>query len=932
MISRRHTRWAGAGEAKVKTVAAVVVVAGAIRLATGVDPALAAGLVAALAAGATAYGLWTHRRSQRGAWLVSWAFMGTGLLCVASGPVLLATDAHAFTTQAILTLAGDLLAITGLCLLIRLRMAGRSFEVLSTAVVAVVTVSFCLLSLVVVPAHGWHPARQLLAVGVPACDFVMVWLTGSLMSMTERCPAGYRYLLGGFACLFFSHSISATLYLAGRGLEPQTLDAVALWGACLWGCAALHRSQRTPFEPVPLRSGRPSWPHVVLLVTAPMVAPAIYGVETLTGRPVNQAMFLAGSALIPAVVVAYLVQQVFARSAAEYRAQHDALTGVCNRVLFNDSLAASIQDAGRAGGGFAVMFLDLDRFKSINDSLGHAVGNQLLQAVVTRLHSCLRPSDTLARMGGDEFTVLVPDIGDKTQAAHLGDRVLGAFSEPFNVGGRLLPVQASIGVAVHPEDGDSVDDLLKHADTAMYQAKAAGRNTCVVYDTAMSARARLRFALESSLRSTLDTERLEVHYQPKLRAADGAMVGVEALARWRHPRLGMIPPWAFIPLAEETSLIASIGEWVLETACLQARQWQERLDRPVTVAVNLSPRQFIRQSVVGMVADVLARTGFDPTLLELEVTESVLMEHMDEAAVALSELRAMGIRCSIDDFGTGYSALTYLTDIPVDAIKIDPSFVRRIDSQSEAAPIVGAVIALAHSLGLDVVAEGVETDAQYEFLRAHACDYVQGFRFSPALPAHEIEEIVRRGLPLASVEIEEWLRVARPPDSSVVPADRLASILTGVARENGWSTEPDGSDVEAILAALLAGAGSPFSDGRHLGPLPSRMAVGTLLGLASVTGGLSAAGVIPQATQAMAAEVLAQATGVGTGAPAPAEPVVASGDSACRRSGAARRRLVAGPPLRPAAGPGLPPSPRRRVAGGRTAGSRPAGRQGRGSA
>jgi diguanylate cyclase (GGDEF)-like protein len=692
------------------------------------------------------------------------------------------------------------------------------------------------------------------------------------MSMSERCPAGYRYLLGGFACLFFSHSISSTLYLAGRAPSAQTLGAVALWGASLWGCAILHPSQRAPFEPVPLRSARPSWPHVVLLVTAPMAVPAILGVQELTGRPVNLALSIFGSALIPAIVVAYLVQQVFARSAAEYRAQHDALTGVCNPALFNDSLATNIQDARRTGGGFAVMFLDLDRFKSINDSLGHAVGNQLLQAVVKRLHSCLRPRDTLARMGGDEFTVLVPEIRDKSQAAVLGERVLGAFAEPFNVGGRLLPVQASIGVAVHLEDGDTVDDLMKHADTAMYQAKAAGRNTCVVYDTAMSARARLRFALESSLRSSLDADRLEVHYQPKLRASDGTMVGVEALARWRHPRLGMIPPWAFIPLAEETSLIASIGEWVLETACIQARRWQDHVDHPVSVAVNLSPRQFVRQSVVGMVAAVLDRTGFDPALLELEVTESVLMEHMDEAAAALTELRGMGIRCSIDDFGTGYSALTYLTDIPVDAIKIDPSFVRRIDSQSGAAPIVGAVIALAHSLGLDVVAEGVETDDQYEFLRAHGCDYVQGFRFSPALPADEVEEIVRRGLPLASVEIGEWLRVARLPESSVLPSERLASILTGVARENGWSVEPDGSDVEAVLTALLTGAGSPFSDGRQLGLLPSRMAVGTLLGLASVTGGLSAAGVIPQAAQAIAARVLHQATGVGV-APPPAQPV-----------------------------------------------------------
>ena len=850
-----------------RKLAGIVAIAGAVRLATGISAVLAAAIIGGVAVAAAAYGLWTHRRLQLRSWTESWGVLSLGLVAVVVGAAmegvghapLLTPDAVPLT----LTLVGDGLAIVGLCLLIHWRMPGRAAEALTTAVVSTLALWFTLLTLVVVPGHGWHPGTQLPSMAVPALEFIMVALTGSLMSMSEKHPVAYRYLLVGFACLFVCHAVSSALFLAGRTSSPVPLDAVALWGACLWGGSVLHPSQRVAFEPVPLRTGRPTWPHVVLLLAATMVVPGTLLLQSALGLPPTREISLLGSALLPALVVGYLLHQVFARSAAEYRAQHDALTGVCNRVLFSDSLAASLLEAGRNDSGLALMFLDLDRFKSINDSLGHSVGNQLLQAVVKRLQSCLRPRDTLARMGGDEFTILFPDIDSKEQAANLAERILGAFAEPFNVGGRLLPVQASIGVAVHPDDGDEADELFRHADTAMYQAKAAGRNTYVVYDTAMSARARLRFALESSLRSALEQGRLTVHFQPKLRVSDGAMVGVEALARWSHPRLGMIPPWAFIPLAEETSLIASLGEWVLEISCVEAKRWHERTGQRISVAVNLSPRQFVRQSVVTMVADVLERTQFDPTLLELEVTEGVLMEHMDEAAASLSELRAMGIRCSIDDFGTGYSALTYLTDIPVDAIKIDPSFVRRIDSESGAAPIVGAVISLAHSLGLQVVAEGVETDAQLQFLQAAGADYVQGYLFKPAVTSDEIEELLLANWPevvAAPEDVDEPLRLR--PQVYVLPSARLSTILTGMASDTGWSEEPDVADLEAVLAALQTGEDVPAA-ARQLAITPARMALGTLAGLASITGGLSAAGALPKVTQDFAATVLHQATGLG---------------------------------------------------------------------
>ncbi|HTT86240.1 MAG TPA: phosphodiesterase, partial [Acidimicrobiales bacterium] len=387
----------------------------------------------------------------------------------------------------------------------------------------------------------------------------------------------------------------------------------------------------------------------------------------------------------------------------------------------------------------------------------------------------------------------------------LAQRVLARFDQPFIVRGRQLTVKASIGAAAYPWDGVDADTLIKHADTAMYQAKAAGRNTFQIFDSAMSARARLRFALEDSLRSAVEGDRLVVHYQPKLSIATGEIVGVEALARWRHPHLGFIPPWAFIPLAEETSLVASLGEWVLVDACRQSMRWQEQGLRPVPVAVNLSPRQFAHQPVVEMVTTALEHTGLDPALLELEVTESVIVQRVEEVTESLNALRAMGVRCSIDDFGTGYSALNYLAEMPIDAIKIDSSFVQKIGAESSGgAPIVGAVIALAHSLGLIVVAEGVETDAQLRFLEAHGCDQVQGFRFSPPVPAEEIAELLRAPAGLFTAS-------SRPRDEDVAPLSgissaRLKTLLESIMLDRRWPTELDTEAIEQVLTALHADA------------------------------------------------------------------------------------------------------------------------------
>jgi EAL domain-containing protein (putative c-di-GMP-specific phosphodiesterase class I) len=345
-----------------------------------------------------------------------------------------------------------------------------------------------------------------------------------------------------------------------------------------------------------------------------------------------------------------------------------------------------------------------------------------------------------------------------------------------------------------------------------------------------------------------------VHYQPKLAMASGDIVGVEALARWKHPTLGFIPPWAFIPLAEETSLVATLGEWVLDVACRQAQAWQDQGLPAIPVAVNLSPRQFAHQPVVEMVTRVLHRTGLDPTLLELEVTESVLMERLDEVVASLNELRALGVRCSIDDFGTGYSALTYLAEMPIDAIKIDRSFVQRIDGEATSAPIVGAVIALAHSLDLLVVAEGVETDEQLQFLDAHDCDQVQGFRFSPPIPASEITELMHTPAKVFT----DWGHESAPiplPVSGISPA-RLEALLESIMLDRGWPSELDNEAIEAVLDALQSDDLTKVRGVRPGRTRSARVAVSTLASLATVSGGAAAVGALAGSVESMGATLL----------------------------------------------------------------------------
>jgi diguanylate cyclase (GGDEF)-like protein len=426
----------------------------------------------------------------------------------------------------------------------------------------------------------------------------------------------------------------------------------------------------------------------------------------------------------------------------EYLAYHDGLTGLPNRSLFSKLLGQSINEAHRYDRQLAVAFLDLDRFKQINDTLGHDAGDQLLREVSTRLKGCVRGSDSVARLGGDEFVVLLPDLGDPKYAASVALKILAVIAKPFTLIGREFRVTASIGISAYPQDGLDEQTLTKNADIAMYQAKAEGKNNFQFYSAALNANSLERLALESSLRHALERNEFRLCYQAKCDIGTGRITGMEALLRWAHPDLGLLVPMQFIPMAEETGLIVPIGRWVLETACSQNVAWQNAGAPPLNIAVNLSARQFADERLLEDVRAALETVGMDPGLLELEISESVLIRDVDTTLRILTALKGLGIRIAIDDFGVGYSSLTTLQRFPLDTIKIDRSLIRSIAVDAENWGLADAVITMGRNLSLTVVAQGVETSEQAEYLRAHACDEFQGFYLNRPLPPEEFTALL----------------------------------------------------------------------------------------------------------------------------------------------------------------------------------------------
>ncbi len=487
-----------------------------------------------------------------------------------------------------------------------------------------------------------------------------------------------------------------------------------------------------------------------------------------------------------------VTETVQAQQRLTHLAHFDSLTGLPNRLLFRERLKGALAQVERQGGRLAVMFIDLDRFKVINDTLGHLAGDALLQQVAGRISTCLRASDTVGRLGGDEFAVLIPDFEGEYDVSVVARRLVEALGLPVTLEGQELFVSASIGVTLYPDDCDDLEKLIRNADTAMYRAKELGRNNFQFFTAAMNARVKEQLQMETDLRRAVQRQEFILHYQPKVSCSHGGITGFEALLRWQHPVRGLVSPLEFIPLLEETGLIVPVGSWVLQQACAQAARWHEEGHQALTVAVNLSARQLQSPDLVEEVRQVLAETGLPAAALELELTESLLMSHVEDNIAVLNRLKAMGVKLSVDDFGTGYSSLAYLKRLPLDAVKVDRAFVQDIIADPGDASITRAVITMAHNLRLKVVAEGVETEGQIALLVANRCDEMQGYYFSRPVPAAEAGGLLRNGKSLPS---HLRLRTGLPPTVLLALAAPSLRHTLGHALE------------AAQLRVLLAGGG-----------------------------------------------------------------------------------------------------------------------------
>ena len=489
----------------------------------------------------------------------------------------------------------------------------------------------------------------------------------------------------------------------------------------------------------------------------------------------------------------------------EYQANHDGLTGLPNRTLLADRIEQALRSARRYRRQVAVLFVDLDQFKFINDSLGHDLGDRLLKIVAERLRGCVRSNDTVARQGGDDFVVVLSDLAGDEDAATVAQQIQLAVNRPLDIDEHELEVSCSIGISIYPKDGEDVRALLKNADVAMYRAKEQGRNNFKFYTGELNDKAVARMTMEKHLRRALEREEFLLHYQPQVDLRTGRITGMEALLRWQSPELGLVSPAGFIPLAEETGLIVPIGEWVMKTACAQNRAWQAAGLSPLTMAVNLSPRQFRQEGLAETVARILRETGLEPRYLELEIVESLIMHDVQSATLILKKLKELGVQLTMDDFGTGYSSLSYLKQFPFDKMKIDQSFVREITSDPDSATIVRTIIAMAHSLNLRAVAEGVETEGQLSYLRSHGCEEMQGFYFSRPVPSGAFEQLLREGRRLA-FSGERGL----PPERSLLLVDdesQVAAVLVRMLESEGYHILAANSAAEGfeLLAANRVG-------------------------------------------------------------------------------------------------------------------------------
>jgi diguanylate cyclase (GGDEF)-like protein len=741
------------------------------------------------------------------------ALVGLGLTFTVAGETMHAFGATFPSAADTVALSMYPLVIIGLLRLTRTRIRERMLDTLLVAAIFPAAAG----------AFAWMPLVELMTKWVPGAhqqawvtvaflvvDALAMAMVGRLALLFRGRPVAFQLLLGAFGCLLGAHVSRAAATVTDVIPAPFGSQTLLLVGFALVAGAAVHPSLRGRSGP----SARPAplGPlQVGLLGVTVVVGPAvvIYRYADV-GNWVIAAV--GGPALVSLLVVAHLARLVRERSELEHASTHDPLTGLANRGHFHDQVTLRVVSSRSQG--FAVGFLDLDRFKKINDSLGHDAGDELLRQVAERLSGAVRRHDVVARLAGDEFGLLLDEIDGHDEAVMTAQRLLDEFTRPFEITGHDVFVTPSIGLALWPEHGQDAETLLRHADGAMYRVKNHGRNGIEVFSVAHGAQAHQQLALESRLHTAIDGGELVLHYQPKLDLGTGHVTGAEALVRWRHPDLGLVPPNAFIETAEDTGLVAPLGEWVLREACNQAARWRAA-GHELTVSVNLSARQFQLQDVPAIVGAALHDADLPARLLELELTERISLDTGSDVAAALTTLSAMGVRCSIDDFGTGHSGVGYLTQLPIDTIKLDKTFIDEIVQGPGDAPLVRALVAMAHSLGLHVIAEGVESDRQLHFLQSIGCDAIQGYLLSRPLTEDDFDRFLdgngatasqiapaERALDAEALGDLLWREADRIAPSRVIPLPQEPTVtVAGVVRRT------------LVLSGATAALGLPLALG-----------------------------------------------------------------------------------------------------------------------
>ncbi|MFN0089262.1 MAG: putative bifunctional diguanylate cyclase/phosphodiesterase [Acidimicrobiales bacterium] len=709
--------------------------------------------LAAVTLAATVFGVRRHQPSVRWPWRMI-AFSMAGFLVGGALREQYHTLGDLTSGRSLLpdlfTLPGYILFAAGLCGLLRARRLGRANDVdalLDGTVAGLAALTLAWLFLVNPALYNESAplsVRLSLACYPPMSVFFVIITARLAFSSPGALTPSHRALLSAMTMMLLG-DLTYTLVETHILAAPRNLiDVPYAFAYLAFSFSAAHPSMRQLSEPAARPRPGASRGRLVLVAVA-LGIPAAVSLTREDMRGSDRAVLAACIVLLTVAAVWRVIRALHAHAAAEARsahqATHDALTGLPNRLLLTERLSQALHAANESGSRVAVLFLDIDRFKLVNDSAGHSMGDELLVAAVDRITAALRPSDLLARIGGDEFIVILDDVGTAANAIGIAERIRLAFHPPFTIRGVDIYSSASIGISISDHADETTEEMIRDADTAMYQAKDAGRDALAVFDASMRDQVADRLALEHDLHNALGGHQLHVHYQPIVRLPDGTVDGFEALIRWTHPTRGNIPPLAFVPLAEETGLIVEIGRWVLSEACRAISLWRRMTPggEHLTMAVNLSVRQLQSSQLVADVASALEANGLPADALCLELTESLLMENPDAASQVLQALRRLGVRLSIDDFGTGYSSLAYLHRFPVDQVKIDKSFVDGLTAMTTSeSSLVAAIIAMAEALGMKTVAEGVETAEQASQLAALGSTRAQGYLYSRPLPPEDI--------------------------------------------------------------------------------------------------------------------------------------------------------------------------------------------------